>query len=201
MISFLNGKLVEKSPTHAIIEVGGVGFDINISLNTFKQLAEIGTVLFLHIYLHVREDQLSLFGFVEISEKNLFQKLISISGIGPKLAQVILSGATVEEFTESVLEENIPKLTRIPGIGKKTAQRLIFDLKDKLVAGESKQTDVEAKLRVADDIQAVNQEAILALVSLGYTQQAAETAVKKVRKKQPDFLSVEELIRCALVEV
>jgi Holliday junction DNA helicase RuvA len=201
MIAFLNGKLVHKSPTRAIIDINGVGYEVHISLNTYRQLSEIGATTYLHIYLHVREDQMLLFGFAVPEEKDLFLMLISISGIGPKLAQIILSGATVEEFTESILEENISKLTRIPGVGKKTAQRLIFDLKEKLARGDSRKAPVESGAAVPGDLKSIIDEAILALISLGYSQQAAEAAIKKVRTKHPKLNTVEDLIKCALSEI
>jgi len=199
MIAFLSGKLVQKNPTAVTVESGGIGFEVRISVNTYRQLGHVGGKITLLTYLHVREDLMQLYGFFSTEEKELFLKLISISGIGPKLAQVILSGATVHEFIDSILAEDVSSLTRIPGIGKKTAQRLVFDLKDKL-AGEGVIRKPDA-IRVSAVEGAKQQEAILALVSLGYSRVNAEVAIKKVIQKNEKELTLEDLIKFALLEI
>ncbi|MBN2089333.1 Holliday junction branch migration protein RuvA [candidate division KSB1 bacterium] len=199
MLAFITGKLVHKEPTHVILENSGIGFDIHISVQSYRDLTSIGSEIQLFVYLHVREDILQLFGFTTFDEKELFLKLISTSGIGPRTAQTILSGVTVAEFTDLILNEKINELTHIPGVGKKTAQRLIFDLKDKLTAkairpAVSTSIDGESVKFEMDD-------AILALISLGYSRPKAEESIKKVMKKHGSGLRVEELVRLALMEI
>lgn len=198
MISFVTGKLIAKTPTLVVIKTGGFGFEVSISLNTFRQIGEIGSEIHLLAYLHVREDLLQLFGFASPEEKNLFLKLISISGIGPKSAQSILSGISVAEFVALVLEENVAALTRIPGIGKKTAQRLIFDLKERL-ANENLAVP-ESGLTVSVSDRSVDEEALLALVSLGYPRPTAEKAILRIRSQSTAPLAVEDLITRCLSE-
>lgn len=198
MISFLTGKLVSKSPTLVVVQTGGLGFEVSISLNTFRQIGEIGNEIHLLTHLHVREDLLQLFGFAAPEEKNLFLKLISISGIGPKSAQGILSGVSVGEFVALVLSENVTALTRIPGIGKKTAQRLIFDLKERL-ANENL-IPPDTGLTGSESDRAVDEAALLALVSLGYPRLAAEKAILRIRCQSVTPLTVEDLITRSLAE-
>lgn len=198
MISFVSGKLISKSPTLVVIQSGGFGFEVCISLNTFRQLGDVGSEIHLLTYLYVREDLMQLFGFMNHAEKKLFLKLISISGIGPKMAQGILSGISVSDFVEAVLSENVTALTRIPGIGKKTAQRLIFDLKERL-AGEDV-VGSETKDAASPSQRSVNEEALLAMISLGYPRLAAEKAIRRVRSKNKMNLTVEDLITRSLAE-
>lgn len=199
MLAFITGKLVQKEPTHVILENSGIGFDINISVHSYRDLTDIGSEIQLFIYLHVREDLLQLFGFSKLDEKELFLKLISTSGIGPRTAQTILSGVTVAEFTDLILNEKINELTRIPGVGKKTAQRLVFDLKDKLTPNIIKPAASSTfdSTRVKTDTD----DAVLALISLGYSRQKAEESIKNVMKKHGTDLKVEELVRLALLEI
>ncbi|MCI0512487.1 Holliday junction branch migration protein RuvA [candidate division KSB1 bacterium] len=199
MIASITGKLVHKTPTQVWLENGGLGFEIQISVNTYRQIGVPGTEIKLLTYLYVREDLLQLYGFHSIEERGLFLKLISISGIGPRMAQVILSGMTVSEFINSILNEDINELTRIPGIGKKTAQRLIFDLKDKLAEGS--RTAPKIPLPERTQMESQTNDAILALVSLGYPKPNAETTIRKVQQKYGAHLAVEEQIRLALREI
>lgn len=196
MVAFISGKLVSKNPTQVIIESGGFGFEVNISLNTYKNLGEVSSTVYLLLHLHVREDLLQLYGFHALEEKKLFLKLISISGIGTKMAQVILSSATVREFIDSILAEDLSSLTRIPGIGKKTAQRLIFDLKDRITIDMAPEESEGVAVRIQE--QNLDEEALMALISLGYSKQNAETAIKRVRQKYTEPLSLEELIKLSL---
>jgi Holliday junction DNA helicase RuvA len=199
MLAFITGKLVQKEPTHVILENSRIGFDINISVQSYRDLASVGSEIQLFIYLHVREDLLQLFGFTTPDEKELFLKLISISGIGPRTAQTILSGVTVAEFTDLILNEKINELTRIQGIGKKTAQRLVFDLKDKLTTKAIKSTASSAF--DSEIVKTEMDDAVLALISLGYSKQKAEESIKHVIKKHGTGLKVEELVRLALLEI
>lgn len=200
MISFLSGKLIEKYPTKLIIEVNGVGFEVNISLTTYQEIGPQGTTISLFTYLHVRDESLQLFGFCTKQERQLFLMLISIPGIGPKLTQLILSGANVQELKKSILEEDISKLISIPGIGRKTAQRIVFDLKEKIASGE-KMKEGLAFAPVEASRKSMNDEAILALISLGYNKSSAENAIRKVWAKQNQIQSLDELIKKALSEV
>src|SRR5690349_22470667 len=132
MIAHLRGKLIARHPNQAIVETGGVGYDVTISVPTFSDLPPLGSEVALHIHTHVREDQLALYGFLRAEEKQLFEKLITVSGIGPKLAITILSGMQAEAMVAAIKGNNVALLTRIPGIGKKTAERMVLELRDKL---------------------------------------------------------------------
>src|SRR5262249_30019382 len=134
MIAHLRGKLISKHPNQAIVEAAGVGYEVHISIPTFSALPSLGTEVALFVHTHVREDALSLFGFLRGEEKQLFEKLIGVSGIGPKLAITILSGMSADAMVASIKGNNIAALTRIPGIGKKTAERMVLELRDKLDA-------------------------------------------------------------------
>src|SRR5689334_19752024 len=134
MIAHLRGRLIAKHPNQAIVEAGGVGYDVTISVPTFSDLPAAGAEVSLFVHTHVREDALALFGFLRAAEKQLFEKLISVSGIGPKLAITILSGMETNAMVAAIRGNDIAKLTRIPGIGKKTAERMVLELRDKLQA-------------------------------------------------------------------
>ena len=191
MISYIRGKLVEKTPTYVIVETGGIGFKLEIPLSSFKALEDVGKAVKIRTYLHAREDILQLFGFATEEERELFQLLISVSGIGPRLAQGILSGISVSDFKVAIRNQDISKLTSAPGVGKKTAERLILELKEKI--GEAKPD----KSRIQFTMTPAGEEAILALISLGYKRSQAVEAVQKLLQKEPSLL-VEDIIRRAL---
>lgn len=199
MIERISGKIIEKTPTFCIVENNGLGIGLHISLNTFQQLEKNPPLenVMLHTYLHVREDALQLYGFANTAEKRIFQLLISISGVGPRLAIAILSGSTPQELQEAITREDVAMLTRIPGVGKKTAQRLILELKEKI----QEQSRIE-HLSISAPVPATEQgkvnEAILALMSLGYKQQEAQRAVDKVVKQFGADIPLEEMIKEAL---
>jgi Holliday junction DNA helicase RuvA len=196
MIAFLNGTLKSKNPTEILIEVHGIGYSVHIPLSTFEKLGEIGSSVSLFTHFHVREDALLLFGFFTEEERRLFKLLISVSGIGPKTAQSILSGMNVEELKSHIVGGDANALTALPGVGRKTAERLIVELRDK--AGK---TLPEAEARSPFDIgtAAVRAEALQALTSLGYNQQIAEKTIRLVLKEnEGELLSLEELIKRAL---
>ena len=132
MIAHLRGKLLVKHPNQAVIETHGVGYEVNISVPTFSDLPEVGTETALHIYTHVREDVIALYGFAQAREKQLFEKLMTVSGIGAKLAITILSGMAADEMAAAIRGNDVARLTKIPGIGKKTAERMVLELRDKL---------------------------------------------------------------------
>src|SRR6201987_2542875 len=134
MIAHLRGRLLAKQPNQAVVETGGVGYDVTISIPTFSDLPGLGSEVALHIHTHVREDQIALYGFLRPAEKQLFEKLITVSGIGPKLAITILSGMPADEMTGAIRGNDFARLTRIPGIGKKNAERMVLELRDKLAA-------------------------------------------------------------------
>jgi holliday junction DNA helicase RuvA len=199
MINYVKGVLVEKSPTNLIIEVNDIGYQIQVTLNCSQYIGEIGEKVTLLTYLHVKEDGLQLYGFTSIEERQLFEQLISSPGIGPKKAIVILSGSTVEDLQRYIIDEDVSALTSLSGVGKKTAQRLIVDLKEKLV------TTVRATQSLSrdksDDKRKVTDEAILALLSLGYKPNVAEQAVQSVLSEKTTALSLEELIKEALKRI
>ncbi len=186
-----------KTPNRAIIECGGVGYDVAISVATFTALPAEGAEARLHIYTHVREDQIALFGFAEPNEKKLFEKLLTISGIGPKLAITVLSGIDTDRLVTAIRAGDHATLTRIPGIGKKTAERVVLELKDKLddMAVVSAPAARSALGPVADD-------ALSAMVNLGYARAAALRAVEMVLAKDPGAANdFEMLFRAAMAAV
>ncbi|OQX88622.1 Holliday junction branch migration protein RuvA [candidate division KSB1 bacterium 4484_87] len=198
MIDFLKGTLAVKQPTRAVIEVHGVGFEVNITLPCYESLGEAGDEVQLTTYLHVREDQMQLFGFSSVEERGLFLHLISISGIGPKKAQAILSSVTVNVFQKYIIDENLSGLTALSGVGKKTAQRLIIDLKDKIKAhgaGEIAETGTGAPVSDLDDLI---EEAEAALLSLGFARPKARQAIEKVLAAKGSDINVEILIKESL---
>ncbi len=175
MIAHLRGKLLAKHPNQAIVETGGVGYDVTISVPTFSDLPSAGSEVALHIHTHVREDVIALYGFLRAGEKQVFEKLITVSGIGPKLAITILSGMAADEMIAAIRGNDVARLTRIPGIGRKTAERLVLELRDKLPAGGG---DVPA----VSGMGAVEEDVMSALVNLGYQRAAAEKAVRAAAK-------------------
>src|SRR5271154_7061597 len=170
MIAHLRGRLLAKHPNQAVVETGGVGYDVTISIPTFSDLPGVGSEVALHIHTHVREDQIALYGFLRPAEKQLFEKLITVSGIGPKLAITILSGMPAHEMKGAIRHNDIARLTRIPGIGKKTAERMVLELRDKLPPAG---TEAPA----APTMTAIEEDVVSALVNLGYQRPAAERAV------------------------
>ena len=204
MIAYLEGKLIEKNPTYLVLEVNGVGYSINIPVSSYANIGEVGQTVKVLTYQYVREDELKLFGFSSRQEKELFELLISVNGVGPRLALGILSSISVEDFQRSVLSEDLDVLTHISGVGKKTAQRLIVELKEKLGKvdlGVEKGVEVKERIGVP-----VEDEAVLALVSLGYNRLDARKAVQlvmseanlKVNSETEETLPIEELIKRAL---
>jgi holliday junction DNA helicase RuvA len=173
MIAHVRGRLISKHPNQAIVEAGGVGYDVTISVPTFSELPALNAEVSLFIYTHVREDALALFGFLRIQEKQLFEKLLSVSGIGPKLAITILSGMPTDAMVAAIKGNNVAGLTRIPGIGKKTAERMVLELRDKLDAFGIPAEAAAAASPVEEDV-------ISALVNLGYQRVVAEKALVRL---------------------
>ncbi|HKV77008.1 MAG TPA: Holliday junction branch migration protein RuvA [Candidatus Sulfotelmatobacter sp.] len=168
----MRGKLLAKHPNQAIVEAAGVGYDVTISIPTFSDLPSPGSEVALHIHTHVREDALALYGFLRPSEKVLFEKLLTVSGIGPKLAITILSGMAADEMVGAIRGNDVARLTRIPGIGKKTAERMVLELRDKLPQS------APTAMTVAPPVSAVEEDVLSALVNLGYQRAAAEKALE-----------------------
>jgi holliday junction DNA helicase RuvA len=191
MIAHLRGRLLSKEPNRAIVEAAGVGYELTITIPTYSELPSPGTEVALHVHTHVREDALSLFGFLKVPEKQLFERLISVSGIGPKLAVTVLSGMSTEFLVAAIRGNDAAALTRIPGIGKKTAERMVLELRDKLQALPS--AAVAAATPVEEDV-------LSALVNLGYQSVLAEKAVAKVRANGQRH-SFESLFREALAQL
>ena len=176
MIAHLRGRLISKHPNQAIVEAAGVGYDVTITVPTFSDLPALGSEVALHIHTHVREDAIALFGFLRADEKQLFEKLITVSGIGPKLAITILSGMAATEMAGAIRGNDVARLTRIPGIGKKTAERMVLELRDKLPEA------VGTSMPAVPAMSAMEEDVLSALVNLGYQRAAAEKALASVVK-------------------
>jgi Holliday junction DNA helicase RuvA len=192
MIGYLRGKLTIKTPTYLIIECNGVGYQVNISLNTFSTV-EDKTEATIHTYLHVREDNMSLFGFADLEEKDIFQLLISVNGIGTNTARVILSYMTVQEIKAAIMHEDVVSISKVKGIGPKTAKRLILDLKDKVM----KESGDEA-LNLPSTNNIVKKESLSALLALGFPKQSVEKNINQVLSKNPTLDNVEDVIKMVL---
>lgn len=176
MIAHLRGILLEKHPNQAIVEAGGVGYDVTIPVSTYTALGAAGAEVALRIHTQVREDAIVLFGFTTLEEKALFEKLISVSGIGPKLAITVLSGIRSSDLVRIIRSGDVPLLVRVPGIGKKTAERIVLELRDKLDALGYAPSEPRAAAAIREPIEA---DVISALTNLGAQQGAAEIAVRK----------------------
>jgi Holliday junction DNA helicase RuvA len=196
MIAFLRGRLIAKTPSQAIVECGGVGYDATISVATFTSLPAEGAEARLHIYTHVREDALALFGFAEPAEKRMFEKLLTISGIGPKLAITVLSGIDTDRLVTAIRASDHATLQRIPGIGKKTAERVVLELKDKLDDMAVAPAPASAHYGPAGD------DALSAMVNLGYARPVAQKAIETALAKDPAAANDFELLfRAAMAAI
>ena len=176
MIAHLRGKLISRHPSLVIVETAGVGYDVTISVPAFAELPPLGSEVAFHIHTHVREDQIALYGFLRPEEKQLFEKLITVSGIGPKLAITILSGMPADEMVNSIRANDLSRLTKIPGIGRKTAERMVLELRDKLPPAGANE------MRVIPSLSATQEDVLSALLNLGYQRGAAEKALGTVEK-------------------
>ena len=196
MIAFLRGRLLSKSPNRAIVECGGVGYDVTISVATFTSLPPEGAEARLHIYTHVREDQFALFGFAELDEKRLFEKLLTISLIGPKLAITVLSGIDAARLVTAIRASDRATLESIPRVGKKTVERIILELKDKL------DDMAVAPSAAASSMGPAGDDALSALVNLGYARSVAQRAIETAIAKQPAAAeNFEVLFRAAMAAI
>ena len=201
MIAHLSGTLLSKQATSVILDVGGVGYEVTIPISTFYELEEPGSKVQLRIYTHVREDALLLYGFKTARERELFMRLISVSGIGPKLGITLLSGMSADEMIASIRTNNLARLTLIPGVGRKTAERLVMELRDKIAALSSPELEEELgakpSVSVTPTEDAVRADALSALVNLGYQKSAAEKAINAAIVEGGD-ISVESILRRSL---
>jgi Holliday junction DNA helicase RuvA len=195
MIALLRGTLLEKHPNQAIVDAGGVGYDVTIPVSTFTRLPDPGAEVRLRIHTHVREDALALYGFLTQEEKTLFEKLIGVSGIGPTLAVKVLSGVAAPDLIVAIQRGEVERLVRIPGVGKKTAERMVLELRDKLPAVSG--AEQEAPLAT---LTPVDQDVLSALLNLGCARPQAEAAVRKAKAAgasdfEPLFRQALELVR------
>jgi len=196
MIANIRGRLAEKQPSRLVIDVNGVGYEVHVPLSTFYGLGEPGTDVSLRVYTHIREDTFALFGFATALEQQLFERLIAISGVGPRLALAVLSGIESPDLVQAVRDGDVVRLTAIPGVGKKTAERIGLELKDRLPAGLGVETPGGEPESAGDDLR---RDVLSALLNLGYHRPLAERAV--ARALQSDHGSFEQTLRQALREL
>ena len=194
MIAHLRGTLLDKHPNRVVIDVAGVGYDVQVPLSTFYGLGEPGTSVTLRIHTHVREDVLALFGFSTTLEQDLFERLIAISGIGPKLALAVLSGIEPADLIRAIRTQDVPRLTKIPGIGKKTAERIGLELKDRLPAAVTAAGPAPPAESREDQFR---DDLLSALINLGYQQAAADKVIDKVLRDSPG-IGFEQALRDVL---
>jgi Holliday junction DNA helicase RuvA len=197
MIAHLRGKLLSKKANKILVDVSGVGYEVSIPVSTFYELGEIGSDVSLHIYTHVREDILALYGFRTEREKILFEKFLSISGVGPKMAVAILSGLEPQDLIPALRSGNVALLTHIPGVGKKTAERLVLELREKLEDMAEPTAAAAPQAAPPSEFTGVDADVLSALTNLGYARPAAEAAVREVRQENPDA-DLERLLRACL---
>lgn len=200
MIAYLSGKLAEKKPTEAIIDVQGVGYFVLIPTSTYEKLPAAGEKAKLFTYQHVREDTLQLYGFTSRSEKNVFETMLAVSGIGPKLALAALSAMRPHELRDRIVAGDVGFLTRIPGVGKKVAERMVVELKDRMAKVEGLEGGLATGAGTNDARNLARADALAALEALGLSRAAAERNLRKVLRDNAGIQSAEELIRLALRE-
>lgn len=199
MIAYLRGTLLEKHPNQVVVDVAGVGYDVTIPVSTFSSLPDTNSEVRLRIHTHVREDALLLFGFLTMDEKSLFEKLIGVSGIGPRLAITILSGLPASDLITAIRGAQLEHLVRIPGIGKKTAERMVLELRDKVAGIGAGAAGIPAQKQPA--LEPVEEDVLSALLNLGCNRGAAETALRKAKAAgapaefEPLFRRALELVR------
>ncbi|MGB9701963.1 MAG: Holliday junction branch migration protein RuvA [Candidatus Kapaibacteriota bacterium] len=193
MISTVRGKILEKKPTEVVIEANSIGFLIIISIKTFEKLPPVGSEVSLFTHLIPREDALNLYGFFTQQERTIFKLLLNVNGIGPKSAISILSSILPEELSNMIISGNSNSIQKVPGIGKKTAERLLLELKDKIISVSEIPSNIELSKNYA-----VREEAVEALIMLGYNRQTAEKCARDVLSKSNDSITTEELVKLSL---
>ncbi|MFN3562212.1 MAG: Holliday junction branch migration protein RuvA [Chloroherpetonaceae bacterium] len=194
MLAYLIGTLAEKSPVEVVVDVGGVGYAVSITTSTHQQLPALGEKVKLFTYLHLREDAVSLYGFATEEERQVYKLLLSVSGVGPKMAQTILSGMNAGELREAIIANNVRALTNLSGVGKKTAERIMVDLRDKIT-----KLDLKSSIAIPaqSNAQQARSDAYSALLALGYSKAVAEKALRAAIAESPNA-KVDELIKLAL---
>ncbi len=197
MIAYIQGQIAEKTPSHVTIDCGGVGYFIRISLYTYNQIQD-KTQLKIHTYLQIKEDAHTLYGFAEIKEKQLFELLISVSGVGANTALMILSGLSPHELGEAIRQQKTPLLKAIKGIGAKTAERIILELKDKIPAEGGMNLSPAEMPALSSGADLLKKESIAALVNMGFNRAQIETKINALLKEKGDTLSLSEIIRLAM---
>jgi Holliday junction DNA helicase RuvA len=195
LIAYLNGKITHKSPTHIYVECHGVAYHVNISLNTFSKLENMSEVKIL-THMHTNDDGSTLYGFMDDDERTLFVQLISVSGVGPNTARVILSYMNTEEAKSAIIHENVVALNKVKGIGPKTAKRIILDLKDKII-----KTSGDQPIFVPSNDNTIKEEALSALIALGFPKATIEKQLKKALASDETFDQVEDLIKSVLKQM
>jgi Holliday junction DNA helicase RuvA len=197
MIALINGKIVYKGISHVIVDVQGVGYRIFIPLTTFYELPETGQTITLHVHTNVKQDAINLFGFYTVQERDLFQLMISVSGIGPKMSMNILSGISAQELLRAISGGNVGKLVNIPGVGKKMAERLILELKEKVIKKMMlEETPAADDQRKANEI--IMEDALSALVNLGYKSNVAKDALDKALRSSDEEIGMDTLLKKTL---
>ena len=195
MISYIKGPITFKSPTSIIVEAGGIGYWVNISLNTYAQIEKLETVKIL-THFHVKEDSHTLYGFAEEAERSLFVLLLSVSGIGPNTARILLSSMTAEEARVAIISEDVLAFKKVKGVGPKTAKRIILDLKDKILKDSG-----DSPLTLGSQGNTFREEALSALVALGFAKIQVQKVLNKILSEQSNLAGVEELIKLALKQL
>jgi len=196
MIAHIQGRLHSKSPEYLVIDIDGIGYQVEVPLTTFYDLPDVGNTVALHIHTHVREDALKLYGFQSQEEKMLFVRLMSVAGIGPRLAVNILSGITPTELADSIVQGNLARLVSIPGVGRKTAERIMVEMRDKL-PGLALESDMAAPVKTTA-AEAMLEDALSALVNLGYKKKVANRAVEKAQQRLQGEITLESLLKESL---
>lgn len=194
MITYLKGKLAYKDPTYVIVDVGGIGYEVKISLTTFSAIKEKEEIL-LHTYLHIKEDAHTLFGFFDLPEKKRFLDLISITGVGPSTGLMVLSSLTAEELQHAILQEDVKTIQGVKGIGGKTAQRIILELKDKMKKEGLLDSGLELSIKPRNTLK---EEALSALITLGIPRLSAQKQIDSILKESSQDITLEELIKMTL---
>lgn len=192
MIAYIKGEITYKSPTYILVEAGGIGYHVNISLNTYAQIEKLEKVQIL-THLQVKEDSHTLYGFAKEAERSMFVLLISVSGIGPNTARVLLSSMKVEEARMAIVSENVAAFNKVKGIGPKTAKRIILDLKDKVIKESG-----DTPMSISPVNNTIREEALSALVALQFPKIKVQKVLNKILQQQPNVNSVEEMIKLAL---
>lgn len=196
MIDYLKGKLVFKDPTYVVIDINGIGYHVKVSLNTFAQIKDEEQIMLL-THLHIKEDAHTLYGFKEADEKQLFLLLIGISGVGPNTGLMILSSLSVEELENAILHEDHRTIQRVKGVGAKTAQRIVLELKDKVKKANFQEISTTSGGFIQSKSK-IREEALQALITLGFSKSVAEKNIDTILKKSPSEISLEDLIKASL---